>query len=119
SGRLPQGRPGGSPMKLRVKVTAAFAFLIVAPFLVVGWLSSYTATETMKDELGRTTLQLVMQNHATIEKTMSAVNERTITFLDNYFFGPPGSSFWMEIGSLGDIRRADAILGGWSSNGTD
>ncbi|MFS0722414.1 sensor histidine kinase [Paenibacillus sp. 1P07SE] len=106
-------------MKLKYKVTAAFAILIVAPFLVVGWLSAYTATDTMMDELGRTTLQLVMQNHVTIEKTMSAVNDRTTTFLDNYFFGSTTSVFWQSIETLGDIRHADAILEGWSSNDTD
>ena len=43
-------------MKLKFKVTAAFAIFIIAPFLIVGWISSSKATGAMMDELGRTTV---------------------------------------------------------------
>ncbi|WP_042164446.1 sensor histidine kinase [Paenibacillus gorillae] len=74
----------------------------------------------MRDEVGRTTLQLVKQNHVTIEKTLSSVNDRTITLLDNHFFSDSKQySFWTNIETLGQIREADAILERWSSDGTE
>lgn len=106
-------------MKLKYKVTIAFALFIVGPFLVVGWFSAYKASDSMKDELGRTTLQLVKQNHVTIEKTMISVNDKTTTFLDNHMFGPPGIAFWSGIESLTEIRAADDILDKWSKDGTE
>ncbi|MEK3884577.1 sensor histidine kinase [Paenibacillus sp. PL2-23] len=106
-------------MKLKFKVTAAFAILIIAPFLIVGWISSSKATDAMMDELGRTTVQLVKQNHLTIEKTMSEVNDRTTTFLDSYFFDYSNGVFWQRIETLGDIKTADDILERWSSDGTE
>lgn len=106
-------------MKLKIKVTIAFALFIVGPFLVVGWLSAYKASDSMKEELGRTTLQLVKQNHVTIEKTMVSVNDKTTTFLDNHMFGSPGIAFWSGIESLTEIRAADEILDKWSKDGTE
>ncbi|MFD0673410.1 sensor histidine kinase [Cohnella sp. GCM10027633] len=92
---------------------------IVGPFLVVGWISAFKAAESMQDEVGRTMLQLTKQNHATIEKTMSAVNDKTITFLDNHLLDPTGpNEFWYNIESLGDMNQADDILERWSSDGT-
>ncbi len=92
---------------------------IVGPFLVVGWISADKAAESMQDEVGRTMLQLTKQNHATIEKTMSAVNDKTITFLDNHLLDPTGpNEFWYNIETLGDINQADEILNRWSSDGT-
>jgi two-component system sensor histidine kinase YesM len=92
---------------------------IVGPFLIVGWISAYKAAESMQDEVGRTMLQLTKQNHATIEKTMSAVNDKTITFLDNHLLDPTGpNEFWYNIETLGDINQADEILDSWSSDGT-
>lgn len=106
-------------MKLKYKVSIAFALFIVGPFLVVGWISAYMASDSMKDELGRTTVELVRQNHLTIEKTMASINDKTITFLDNHFFDLVDWTFWTEIESLSEIRGADDILERWSSGGTD
>ncbi|MFB9276531.1 sensor histidine kinase [Cohnella cellulosilytica] len=100
-------------------MTLAFLLFIVGPFLVVGWISAYKASDSMKDEWGRTTLQLVRQNHMTIEKTMASVNGKSTTFLNNHFFGVSGVSFWTDIETLGEIREADKILESWSSDGTD
>jgi two-component system sensor histidine kinase YesM len=105
-------------VKLKYKVTIAFALFIVGPFLVVGWLSAYKASESLKEEWGRTTLQLAMQNHVTIEKTMSSINDKTITFLDTHFFNQEGLNFWSSIETLSGIRSADTILERWSSDGT-
>lgn len=64
-------------------------------------------------------LQLAKQNHATIEKTMSAVNDKTITFLDNHLIDRTGpNEFWYKVETLGDIKRADEILDRWSTDGT-
>ncbi|WP_027084908.1 sensor histidine kinase [Cohnella panacarvi] len=64
-------------------------------------------------------LQLAKQNHATIQKTMSAVNDKTITFLDNHLIDRTGpNEFWYNVETLGDINRADEILDRWSSDGT-
>jgi len=107
-------------LKLKYKVTLAFILFIVGPFLVVGWISAYKATDSMRDEVGKTTLQLVKQNHVTLEKTLSSVNYRTITLLDNHFFSDPEQfGFWTNIESLGEIREADAILDRWSTDGTE
>ncbi len=63
-------------------------------------------------------LQLVKQNHATIEKSMSAVNDKTITFLDNHMLDLSGpNAFWMNIETLSEIKQADDILDTWSSDG--
>lgn len=105
-------------MNLKVKVTLAFLLFIVGPFLIVGWVSAYKASESMKDEVGRTMLQLVKQNHLTIEKSIASVNDKTVTFLDTHFFDPAGLNFWLGIDTLGEIRRADTILESWSSDGT-
>ncbi|CAM4491906.1 sensor histidine kinase [Paenibacillus endophyticus] len=92
----------------------------MGPCLVVAWFSAYKASDSMRDEVGRTTLQLVKQNHVTIEKTLSAVNDRTVTLLDNYFFSDSKQyGFWTNIETLGQIREADAILERWSSDGTE
>ncbi len=73
----------------------------------------------MKDEIGRTTLQLVKQNHATIDKTLAAVNDKTITLLDNHFFSDIEQyRFWTGVETLGQIRTADDILERWSSDGS-
>ncbi len=99
-------------------MTLAFALFIVGPFLVVGWISAYKTAESMQDEVGRTMLQLVKQNHATIEKSMSAVNDKTITFLDNHMLDLSGpNAFWMNIETLSEIKQADDILESWSSDG--
>ncbi len=72
----------------------------------------------MQDELGRTMLQLVKQNHATIAKSMSAVNNKTTTFLGNHLFDLAGQNkFWLNIETLGQINSADSILERWSSDG--
>jgi two-component system, sensor histidine kinase YesM len=73
----------------------------------------------MKDEIGKTTLQLVKQNHVTLEKTLSSVNDRTITLLDNNFFSDIEQyDFWTHIETINDIRAADSRLARWSSDGT-
>lgn len=90
------------------------------PFLVVGWISAYVALHTIKEEVGSTTLQLVKQNHVTLDKTISAINDRTITLLDNHFFSnPAGYSFWTGIDTLNEIQQADNILESWSTGGTE
>ncbi len=106
-------------MRLKYKLTIAFALFIVLPFLIVGWLSAYKASDTMKEELGGTTLQLVRQNHITLEKTMFSINDKTITFLDNHLFDPSSMSYWSGIETLSQIRAADDILERWSSDGTN
>lgn len=107
-------------MRLKYKVTIAFLLFIVGPFLVVGWISAIRTSDSMKDEIGRTTLQLVNQNHVTIEKTLSSVNEKTVTLLDNHFFSNPKQyEFWTGVETLGQISEADAILERWSSDGTE
>ncbi|MHA6480851.1 sensor histidine kinase [Paenibacillus sp. strain BS8-2] len=107
-------------LKLKYKVTIAFLLFIVAPFLVVGWYSAYKTSESMKDEIGRTTLQLVNQNHVTIEKTLSAVNDKMVTLLDTHFFSNPAQyAFWTGVETLGEISAADSILELWSSDGTE
>lgn len=74
----------------------------------------------MASEVGRTTLQLVKQNHVTLEKTLSSVNERMITLLDNHFFSDIDQfAFWTHIDTLGEIAEADSILERWSSGGTE
>ncbi|WP_168123827.1 sensor histidine kinase [Paenibacillus sp. HB172176] len=106
-------------LKLKYKVTIAFLLFIVAPFLVMGWYSAYKTSESMKDEIGRTTLQLVNQNHVTIEKTLSAVNDKTVTLLDTHFFSNPEQyKFWTGVDTLGEYTAADSILEKWSSDGT-
>jgi two-component system sensor histidine kinase YesM len=106
-------------LKLKYKVTIAFLLFIVAPFLVTGWYSAYKTSESMKDEIGRTTLQLVNQNHVTIEKTLSAVNDKTLTLLDTHFFNNPEQyKFWTGVETLGEYTAADSILEQWSSDGT-
>lgn len=98
----------------------AFLLCIVLPFIVVGWVSAYVALNTIKEEVGRTTLQLVKQNHVTMDKTLSAINDRTITLLDSQFFSnPEGYSFWTGIDTLNEIRQADNILDSWSTGGTE
>ncbi|OXS56683.1 hypothetical protein B1A99_20445 [Cohnella sp. CIP 111063] len=93
---------------------------IVGPFLIVGWISAYKGSESMSNEVGRTTLQLVKQNHVTMEKTLSSVNERMITLLDNHFFSDIDQyEFWTRIETLGEITEADAILERWASGGTE
>lgn len=74
----------------------------------------------MASEVGRTTLQLAKQNHITIEKTLSSVNERMVTLLDNHFFSDVDQfEFWTHIETLRQISAADAILERWSSGGTE
>ncbi|MRN53675.1 sensor histidine kinase [Paenibacillus monticola] len=110
----------GTGLKLKHKVTLAFLVFIVLPFIVVGWISSYVAVNTIKEEVGSTTLQLVKQNHVTIDKTISAINDRTITLLDSQFFrNPAGYSFWTGIDTLNEIQQADNILESWSTGGTE
>ena len=93
---------------------------IVGPFLIVGWLSASNASNAMKDEVGKTTLQLVNQNHITLEKTLSSVNDKMITLLDNHFFSDSVQyRFWTSIETLGQISEADSILERWDSDGTD
>jgi two-component system sensor histidine kinase YesM len=93
---------------------------IVGPFLVVGWISAYKGSESMSNEVGRTTLQLVKQHHVTLEKTLSSVNARMITLLDNYFFSDTEQfEFWTRIETLGEMTEADAILERWASDGTE
>jgi len=65
-------------------------------------------------------LQLVNQNHVTLEKTLSSVNDKMITLLDNHFFSDPVQyRFWTSIETLGQISEADSILERWDSDGTD
>ncbi|MGV2881692.1 sensor histidine kinase [Paenibacillus taichungensis] len=107
-------------LKLKHKVTLAFLVFIVLPFIVVGWISAYVAVDTIKEEVGSTTLQLVKQNHTTIDKTISAINDRTITLLDSQFFSnPAGYSFWTGIDTLNEIQQADNILESWSTGSTE
>lgn len=106
-------------LKLKYKVTLAFALFIIGPFLIVGWLSAYKAEESMQDELGRTMLQLAKQNLTTISKSMSAVNDKTITFLGNHLFDRNTlNPFWLNVETFGQISQADEILNRWSSDGT-
>lgn len=109
-----------SKLRLKYKVTIAFLLFIVGPFLIVGWISFYKASDSMKNEIGRTMLQLVSQNHGTIEKTLSNVNDKTVTLLDNHLFSNPSQyKFWTEIESLSDINDADTILEKWTTDGTE
>lgn len=94
--------------------------MIIGPFLAVGWISSSKTSATIQDEVGKTMLQLVKQNHAMMENTLISVRDKTITFLDNYFFSNPSQlSFWTNISTMGELTEADAILGRWSSDGTE
>ncbi|MFM9328411.1 sensor histidine kinase [Paenibacillus mesotrionivorans] len=94
--------------------------MIIGPFLAVGWISSSKTSATIQDEVGKTMLQLVKQNHAMMENTLISVRDKTITFLDNYFFSNPSQlAFWTNISTMGELTEADAILGRWSSDGTE
>ncbi|WP_217597387.1 sensor histidine kinase [Cohnella sp. GbtcB17] len=74
----------------------------------------------MRGEVGLTTLRLVKQNHVTLEKTLSAVSDKTVTLLDTHFFSDDGQyRFWTNIETLGQMREADAVLERWSSDGTE
>ncbi len=64
-------------------------------------------------------LELANQNHYAIEKTLSIVNDRTVTLLDNQIFSDPKQfQFWTHIETLGDINKADEILEKWTADGT-
>ncbi|WP_181592493.1 sensor histidine kinase [Paenibacillus sp. YN15] len=107
-------------MKLQHKMILAFCLFIIGPFLAVGWASSSKTSATIKEEVGKTMLQLVKQNHAMMENTLISVRDKTITFLDNYFFSNSSQlAFWTNISTLGEMNEADAILGRWSSDGTE
>lgn len=93
---------------------------VIVPFIAVGWILAYVSVNNIKQEVGSTTLQLVQQNHLAIEKTLSGVNDRTLTLLDSQFFNnPAGLSFWTHIDTLNEIRQADNILESWSTGGTE
>lgn len=97
----------------------SFCLLIIGPFLVVGWVSAFKAEGAMRNEVGKTMLQLVRQNHLTIEKTLSTVNETTRTFLNNQFFSSSRQlEVWTGIDTLGEMSEADATLERLSSDGT-
>lgn len=99
---------------------AAFCLFIIGPFLIVGWVSFSQTSATIKDEVGKTMIQLVKQNHAMIENTLSAVRGKTVTFLDNHFFSNPKQfAFWTHIKTIGELSEADTILDRWSSDGTE
>jgi two-component system sensor histidine kinase YesM len=109
-----------SKLRLKYKVTIAFLLFIVGPFLIVGWISAMRTSDSMTHEIGRTTLQLVNQNHVTIEKTLSSVNDKAVTLLDNHFFSNPEQyDFWTGIETLGQISLADSILERWTADGTE
>ncbi|MGG1514594.1 histidine kinase [Paenibacillus oryzisoli] len=93
---------------------------IIGPFLIVGWISFSRTSATIKDEVGKTMLQLVKQNHATMENTLSSVRDKTVTFLDNHFFSNPKQfTFWTHIDSISALSEADTILDRWSTDGTE
>jgi two-component system, sensor histidine kinase YesM len=74
----------------------------------------------MKSEVGKTMLQLIKQNHMTLEKTLVSVSDKTVTFLDNQFFSDAKQlSFWTEIETVREITEADSILERWSTDGTE
>jgi two-component system, sensor histidine kinase YesM len=101
-------------------VIVAFCLFIIGPFLIVGWISSSRTSATIKDEVGKTMLQLVKQNHATMENTLSSVRDKTVTFLDNHFFSNPKQFvFWTHIETISALSEADTILDRWSSDGTE
>jgi two-component system sensor histidine kinase YesM len=65
-------------------------------------------------------LQLVKQNHATVENSLSSVRDKTVTFLDNHFFSNPKQfAFWTHIETINALSEADTILDRWSSDGTE
>lgn len=98
----------------------AFFLFIAGPFLIVGWISAAKTSDTIKAEVGKTMLQLVKQNHATMENTLSSVRDKTMTFLDNHFFSNSRQlKFWTNINTLGELNEADTILDRWSSDGTE
>lgn len=98
----------------------AFCLFIIGPFLIVGWISYSQSSKTIKDEVGKTMLQLVKQNHATMENTLYSVRDKTITFLDsNFFSNPKQFNFWTHIDSINTLSEADTILNRWSSDGTE
>jgi len=93
---------------------------IVGPFLIVGWFSANRAANSMLDEVGKTNLQLVSQNHVTMEKTLMSINDKMLTLLDNDFFSNPEQyRFWTNVETVGQISEADKILERWSSEGTN
>ncbi|MBW7453297.1 sensor histidine kinase [Paenibacillus sepulcri] len=120
SRRIQERASGGSGLNLKYKVSLSFCLFIIGPFLVVGWISAFHASDTMKDEVGKTMLQLVRQNHVTMEKTVSTVNDTTITFLNNHYFSNSKQfAFWSGIETLSQISEADTILERLSSDGTE
>ena len=107
-------------MRLRYKVTSAFLLFIVGPFLIVGWFSANRTADSMMNEVGKTNLQLVSQNHVTMEKTLMSINDKMLTLLDNDFFSNPEQyQFWTNVETVGQISEADKILERWSSGGTN
>ncbi|MDF2921688.1 MAG: hypothetical protein K0R57_602 [Paenibacillaceae bacterium] len=98
----------------------AFCLFIIGPFLIVGWVSTWKTSDTIKNEVGKTMLQLVKQNHVTMENTLASVRDKTLTFLDNHFFSNTGQfTFWTRISTPGELSQADAVLDRWSSDGTE
>lgn len=72
------------------------------------------------NEVGKTNLQLVSQNHVTMEKTLMSINDKMLTLLDNDFFSNPEQyQFWTNVETVGQISEADKILERWSSGGTN
>lgn len=74
----------------------------------------------MQGELGRTMLQLAKQNHSTITKSMSSVNDKTITFLGTHLFNHTVlNPFWLNVETFSQITQADEVLERWSSDGSN
>ncbi len=106
-------------MKLRDKVILSFIVFVIGPFLIVGWLSLREASKTTRSEVGKTMAQLVRQNQFALDKTIAAVNDTTIAFIDNQFISDRNQrDFWLNIRTFQQLNTAESILKRVTSDGT-
>lgn len=69
------------PKRLVVKALLFMILLIIGPFLVLFWYSSYQATQAIQRQAGGAFNELIRQNHVTIDRVFDFIDQTTATIL--------------------------------------
>lgn len=70
-------------MSLKRKVILVFLFLIIIPFLLVGWSSYKLATKKTVEQVALAHFEVAKQNLVMLTETVTSVNQSTLKFIDS------------------------------------
>lgn len=107
-------------MQIKHKILLAFLAFVVIPFVIVGSFSSGHASEVTKKQVGDALYRLAKQNGITVERSLYAMNEKTLKFIEEHFTEGAKSPVDLRgISNLSQYNTVNDLISKYTLDGTE